>query len=260
MTHAAEFTHWYDQSGAPRYTVIGKNGKERNTTLRDARKYGWVPSVTQIINMAARPGLEAWKSQQVLLAALTLPRLKDEPEAAYIQRIMADSREQAQKAAERGTAIHAAIQGHYEGEPPSEEMWPFVKGAADEMQKHFCDYSRWQPERPFSHSLGYGGKIDLASDEYEGLVLDFKTKEFGPDDNLKTWDEHHMQLAAYRYGLGMECASAAIVYVSVTVPGLVRVIEIPEPDLERGWECFKSLLAFWKAKNRFDSAIMKQAA
>ena len=30
--------HWYCAiTGAPRYTSIGKNGKERNTTLRDAK-------------------------------------------------------------------------------------------------------------------------------------------------------------------------------------------------------------------------------
>ena len=34
----AESGHWYTQEGEPMYTVIGANGKERNTTLRDAKK------------------------------------------------------------------------------------------------------------------------------------------------------------------------------------------------------------------------------
>ena len=34
----SESGHWYTQEGDPMYTVIGANGKERNTTLRDARK------------------------------------------------------------------------------------------------------------------------------------------------------------------------------------------------------------------------------
>ena len=34
----AESGHWYTQTGEPMYTVIGANGKERNTTLRDAKK------------------------------------------------------------------------------------------------------------------------------------------------------------------------------------------------------------------------------
>lgn len=30
---ASESNHWYTRDGIPQYTVIGKNGKERNTTL-----------------------------------------------------------------------------------------------------------------------------------------------------------------------------------------------------------------------------------
>jgi len=121
MTHAAESLHWYARDGSPAYTVKAKDGSDRPTTLRDARKLNLCPSVTSIIKCAAAPGLEMWKQNQVLLAALTLQRRENEPEAAYLTRILQDSKEQAKKAAERGSAIHAAIQGHYEGKAPSEE-------------------------------------------------------------------------------------------------------------------------------------------
>ena len=42
--------HWYTKDGAPAYTVEGKTGV-RNTTLRDARKLGLIPSVTTIISI-----------------------------------------------------------------------------------------------------------------------------------------------------------------------------------------------------------------
>jgi len=73
-----ESTHWYDKEGKPAYTVIGANGKKRATNLRDARKLNLVPSVTTVMNVAAKPALENWKINQALMAALTLPRLKDE--------------------------------------------------------------------------------------------------------------------------------------------------------------------------------------
>ncbi len=38
-------SHWYDTDGNPHYEIEGKTGI-RNTTLRDARKHGWVPSVS----------------------------------------------------------------------------------------------------------------------------------------------------------------------------------------------------------------------
>ena len=33
----SESGHWYTQEGDPMYTIIGVNGKERNTNLRDAK-------------------------------------------------------------------------------------------------------------------------------------------------------------------------------------------------------------------------------
>ena len=85
------------------YQIEGANGKIRNTTLRDARKHDLVPSVTTILNVAAKPGLENWKLQQVLLAALTLPKRDQESESEYIDRIITDSKEQGRAAA----ALHA---------------------------------------------------------------------------------------------------------------------------------------------------------
>jgi hypothetical protein len=73
MTHAAESLHWYDRDGKPAYTVKAKDGSDRPATLRDARKLNLVPSVTTIIRCAAAPGLELWKANQLMMAALTLP-------------------------------------------------------------------------------------------------------------------------------------------------------------------------------------------
>jgi hypothetical protein len=118
--------------------------------------------VTSIIKCAAAPGLETWKQNQVLLAALTLPRRPEELDEAFCKRIMADSGEQARKAREGGTQIHAAIQGHYEGKPPSEDMLDHVKGAVRAIRQKFGEF-KWVTEKPCAHPLGYGTKADLHS-------------------------------------------------------------------------------------------------
>jgi hypothetical protein len=252
VTHAAESLHWYDREGRPAYQVKSKDGSLRNTTLRDARKLNLVPSVTTIIRCAAAPGLERWKQDQVLHAALTLPRGPTEPEAEWISRVWSDSKETARKAAERGTAIHAAIQGHFEGEAPSADLYDHVKGFVKTLREWYGVLSlNWEAERSFSHRLGFGGKVDLHAPQF---LCDVKTKEFDEKTDLKTWDEHAMQLAAYRVGLGMPQASAAIVYVSVTQPGLSRLIEIPEEELKKGWRMFHALLAYWQAKSGYVSS------
>lgn len=256
MTHAAESLHWYDREGKPAYTVTAKDGYQRPATLRDARKMSLVPSVTTIIGCCAKPGLERWKLEQMMHAALTLPRNEGEPEAQWIERVWTDSKETARKAAAKGTAIHAAIQGHFEGET-SVGMEAHISGAVSALNewRDIRASELWSAERSFACPIGFGGKVDLSS---AASVIDFKTKEFGPDSDLKTWDEHAMQLAAYRFGLGMEKARCAIVYVSVTNPGLSRLIEIPEEALQQGWRMFLALLQYWMAKNRYQSSWMPE--
>jgi hypothetical protein len=108
VTHIAESLHWYTRDGEPAYEVPAAKGGMRPTTLRDARKLNLVPSVTTIIRCAAAPGLELWKANQLMMAALTLPRRDGEAEKDWLSRVVQDSKEQARKAAARGTAIHAA--------------------------------------------------------------------------------------------------------------------------------------------------------
>src|SRR5216117_4037187 len=71
---ASEQGHWYARDGSPVYQVEAKKGGMRTTTIRDAFKLDLVPSVTAILNIAAKPGLEIWKANQVLDSALTLDR------------------------------------------------------------------------------------------------------------------------------------------------------------------------------------------
>lgn len=227
------------------YTVTAKDGSQRPTTLRDARKLGLVPSVTTILKAAAAPGLQAWKERQILLAALTLPRQENEPEDQYIERIFHDSREQGKQAAQHGTDIHAAIQGFYEG-TVTNAFVEHVVGCNKKMQDYFGDHD-WVCERPFCHELGFGGKCDMYTNVANGIVIDIKTKDFDTD-TVDAYDEHLMQLAAYRVGLGLPQSRCANVFVSRTVPGLTVIHEWTQKDLARGWEMFHALLVFWQAK------------
>ena len=105
MKIVAESGHWYTTAGEPAYQIEGKTGL-RNTTLRDAKKLNLLPSVTTVLNCAAKPGLDIWKQQQVLLAALTLPRGEGESDESYCDRVMTDSKAQGKEAMNRGTHMH----------------------------------------------------------------------------------------------------------------------------------------------------------
>lgn len=246
IVRSAESVHWYRKDGAPQYTVKGKNGLDRPTTLRDARQMDLVPSVTTILKVAAKPGLEQWKLEQMLLSALTLPKDSSESEKDYIARIVADSKESARSAADMGTRIHESIESHIGGKDVPPEHRVVVSAFEKTVNDHFGTQP-WVVEASFASPLGFGGKVDMHA---PGIVMDTKTKDFGPNDKVDAYDEHLMQLSAYRQGLGMPEARCANVFVSRTYSGLVKIIEWSQEDLNRGWEMFQCLLNFWKLKNQ----------
>jgi hypothetical protein len=234
-TVATEAGHWYlPPDGVPFYTIIGKDGAERNVTLRDARKVGAVPSVTTIIKCAASPALEKWK--------------RDNP----------DWQEVSEKARDAGTAIHGNIERWLCAGPCDTEYWAHVKAAGAALKDWSGPLDEIRPERSFYHPLGYGGKCDVhkkpsidLNDTHNGFVADFKTKDFTADKLPDVYDNHFMQLAAYREGFDMPLSRCAIIYVSTSVPGLTHLVEVDEVSLARGWNMFKALLTYWQHQKRY---------
>jgi hypothetical protein len=245
-TLPAESCHWYDKQGQPRYTIIGKNGKERATTLRDAREHGWLPSVTEILNVAAKPGLEAWKAKQILEAALTLPKLPDESLDDYATRVIEDSKAQGKKAMERGTELHAAIELDIQQGPPSEKWDAHLQVLWKTLSAYGIDIYSGKAEHSFSSPLGYGGKLDWHNEE---ALIDFKTKDRIIENKQLAWPEHCWQLAAYDQGV---CVRRLLnVFIGVE-DCQVRIHEWKPTDAEQGWEVFKHLLSVWKITKNYN--------
>jgi hypothetical protein len=235
----SESGHWYAADGSPAYRIIGKNGKERNTNVKDARERGFVPSVTTVLNIIAKPGLTNWLQQQVLLAALTLPRINGETEENWLERVISDSKSTGRDAMDRGTQMHGVLERYYSGD---QDDYPWYVEAVDtSIRTHFGFDQRWESERSFA-SGGFGGKVDLIA---ENIVIDFKSKD--KLDKVEPYHEQLMQLAAYRQGLGKPTARCANVFFTAT--GDVKLIEHSEDDLQQAWDCFQYLLAFYKRKN-----------
>lgn len=237
----AESTHWYDKRGAPCYTVIGGNGKERPTTLRDARKLNLVPSVTTIIKVAAAPGLENWKVDQALMSALTLPKFDNESLDDFMRRAKSDSKRQAIQAAERGTEIHADIESGFNGGPETpvyKRIMAFLQGV------YFT--GDWKAEESFCHVKGFGGKIDLYSPN--GIVVDFKTKDNleGKDPKKLVYDEHGMQLSAYAMGLDFKDPERVSIFIDRGNPEIVCTYIWPKESHEKHSNMFLNLLDYWQ--------------
>lgn len=234
--------HYYAQDGKPMHFVPKAKGDgTRATTIRDAIKLNLFPSVTEILNIAAKPALTNWLVDQALMAALTLPRDDNETLTEFMKRAKADSKRQAQESAELGTQIHDDIERLWKGDSPLTH-----KDSAEAVKSLVTDLTGlskgWIAEKTFASDKGYGGMIDLHHPE--GFVIDYKTKDFDESgkDNRMAYDEHAMQLSAYAHGLGIPNAVKINIFVSRTVPGLITYHEWTEDYFDR----FECLLRYWQ--------------
>ena len=245
--YKSEAGHWYDQDGTPMYTIIGDNGKERNTTLRDARSLGLVPSVTTIIGMSAKPSLENWKITEALKASLKVD--KDDPN--YISKCKSAGKEVGLEAAKQGTKIHAQIEQGFLGEKET-KPYKVIKAWLDET---FPDED-WIAEDSFCATQGYGGKIDLYSKS--GIFIDFKTKDNLEDKEASklVYDDHGMQLSAYAQGCNVESPKRISIFVDRANTSLV-LPHIWDTDSHiKHTEMFNSLLTYWKLVKNYDSETL----
>ena len=239
--------HWYcAKTGTPRYTTTGKNGKERNTTLRDAKSSPGtlVPSVSTILSQLSKSGLDTWKQTEAIKAAAENPRGLQEEEKQYIARILDLSKSKSREAADRGTLIHNFIEAHYNGDFITDRP-AYVSMVVQAIEAHF-GVQDWIAEKSLVSPEGYGGKCDLYCN---GVVIDFKTTEKSPGE-LTPYYEHTLQLAAYRQILspGAKCAN---VYINGTT-NEVAIYEHDEQDLKDGYEAFLSLLNVYRLKNKLN--------
>ena len=249
----AESQHWYcAQTGAPRYTTTGKNGKERNTTLRDAKANPGtlVPSVSTINSQLSKAGLNTWFQTEAIKAAAENPRGLQEEEKDYISRILELSKRKSQDAMARGTLIHDFIESFY-NQDYLPDMPAYVRIVDDAITAHFGT-QLWIPEQSLVNQEGYGGKCDLyckPRHDFTGVVIDFKTTEKSPGD-LTPYLEHTLQLAAYREALAPS-ARCANVYINGET-NEVAIYEHSEQDLKDGYQMFLNLLGIYKLKNKLN--------
>ena len=245
---ASESAHWYTKDGEPCYEVENmSNGGMRPTTLRDAKKLDLVPSVTSVLPLLSRPGLEAWKQNQILLSAATIPEKVAELGAdKWAELVLADAQEQAEAARQLGTDIHTAIEKALRDGTISGEYETYVAPVIQEMLDRNLLVNR-KMEHSFAHPIGFGGKIDFHNDI---VLIDFKTKEFTKEDlagNKKlAWDEMCWQLAAYRFGIQEPRLHCFNVFISTSEPGLFSFHEWSEEELSKGLSIFLKTLELWK--------------
>ena len=268
-------SHWYLRDGRPFHEIAKKDGSgNRPVTLADARKVLAFPSVTNVLGVLAKPTLEAWKIEQGILSALTLPRQPDEDLGAFAKRVVSDMGEQVEKAADFGSAIHAACEAYALNKQLPEDV---------KMLAFMDDWVRWFDtnvervaaiEQVFvNHEHGYAGRVDMVAllRNIGWTVVDFKTQKVKRSAKgepkpafYETWP---LQLAGYRQAILASGAKNVTGMVSVVIDSAQ-----PGPVHVRGWrgegrgargddyfEAFRSALELWRYVKAYDPREMLKA-
>jgi len=252
-------SHWYNADGETAHTQKTKDGEERPTNLRDARKLHLLPSVTNVLGVLSKDALTSWKVNQAIIAARANPPANGETDDTYCRRISATANEQVFEAADLGSRIHKSIEAWVKsGENPPPELAPYVEPVIKWLVK---------TEITVTHSeailvntkWGFAGTVDCLF-RYGKLgrgVLDFKTRKTTPGEKVRSWETEPMQLAAYAataYGQDHidDCLIANII-ISTTEPGRVEVVK--HTDVMSHFLAFLNAAALWRYLKGYDPRV-----
>lgn len=221
----------------------------RPTTVADARKLRLLPSVTNVLNVLAKPSLDQFKIEQAIRAAMMSPKQESESEEYYIARIAAESREPVVAAADLGTRIHHAI----ETRTVDGDLAPYVEPVLAWLDA--------TPRRLINESTitcpehGFAGRVDVIFESAKDYgIIDFKTRKTTPGRSITPYDGHGEQLAAYAravYGRRRVAYARLInVYISTTEPGRIHVHE--HDSTGSLFTNFRAALHLWVAARNYD--------
>lgn len=255
-------SHWYTREGQPAHAQPKAGGAgERPTTITDARRLGLVPSVTTILSIIGKPQLEKWKVTQGILAAGKNPRQEAESEEYWVQRVYDSAFQQVEDAAEKGSAIHAALDAAMAGEPVPEDVRVHVQPVLDWMSATGIEVAE-RETLVVNLADGYAGRADVFFRfGKRGIgILDYKTRKTKVGERVTPYDGQGMQLAAYAaafYGVeALPRVLAANVYISTTEPGRMEVCK--HEDLPALYEAFRNACALWRHLKQYDPRTRKE--
>lgn len=239
-------SHWYHTDGRACHEVpAAKTGLPRATTLRDARKLNLIPSVTNILNMKAKPALDVWKQDNAIMAALNTPRRPGEAEEDWHARIAEESERIGREAAEFGTLIHEQIEefnlhGAFLG---TGEIVDYVRGYETWFRENVVEMIAAEDSIV---GPGYAGRRDLfALVKHEGrhrrAVVDAKSQKLKGKEKANFYIEWSMQLAAYAEATREEGEEAPLL-ISLVIPS-----DRKDAVQEKRWDNYDQALRAFRA-------------
>lgn len=236
------------------------DGVSKECDLRVARKENLLPSVTTVLGIMDKYGLDEWKCQQVAIACAKKPfdDVNDSLDE-YVQTMVKVADESREKAASFGTQMHTLVQAFIQQD--SEQSFNFhifentlEKDVVDKFNAvkdvlfkgmHQGNISNQKCELSIvNEQLGYAGRYDYYFERENGdrVLVDYKTQNTKPKRKPNIYKEWRWQLAAY--GLVLKPTKYLSVVISSSELGRIDFIEhdaMDMPQHEREFEAINRL-------------------
>jgi len=252
--------HWYTALGEPRHTMPRAKGDgERNTTLRDAKKHRLIPSVTTMLGLMAKPGLDRWKQDQLLRIAYDNPPKMDESFERFADKCLVLHEQPVEEAADFGTRIHDAIEKYFEGYPIDDDLLDYINPAFRWKQENKLRFIE-REKILVNMEHGFAGTVDIVGlgANQEKFIVDWKTRKTKKGVKVTSYDFQIHQIAAYAATYWGEdqvdaCqVHGANAFLSSSEPGRFEVIKYSPEELKEAWGVFKSLCRIWRNLKGYD--------
>ncbi len=257
--------HFYRYDGTQCFTYKNSKGEERETTLREAKKWGLLPSVTTFTGTLYSYALNQWDRKNILKAVLSAPellRLYDGTEEGFkktfeeVEKVVSINN----VAPAIGTHIHKEIEEYVKGiKTPSVNSLAFQYIGRINMflLDKFGEGYTLQSEVPFAAN-GYGGTSDLILTTKAGKnhILDFKTTTRKKFEGWKRpYLEECAQIAAYikgqRFFRGMTIEPDAYIIKIDNEKGGIKTFNLQTPELKLGWKFFSACVNAYAIANDY---------
>lgn len=247
-------TQWHTSAGEPVLAVKAKDGTARAPTLRDARKEGFIPSVSTVLTVVDRGGSAAWAIRDGIAAAIAAPRRPSESAQDHVERVTVLAEHKRTLAMAIGSVLRRevaqmAMDCKLRGDKPAAPT-PELAGVAEWMAEKVPVILAASPVF-VNQAAGYAGGIAFAAPHVDhGLVLvSVHSYLEAPDKPQPLWC---WELAAARAALGY--ANAKGLTLGITVGSQAAPTEHlwSYADLDEGWVAFRAAHTVWRTLKGYD--------
>lgn len=235
---------WYDKDGKIVTVIKGKNGKDREPNIKDARENNFAPSVTSILGLANKPALTQYFIREALKAAYNNQWALEKQEKEAIAILSNKAKEEGEKAAKFGSKIHGYIETFLKSK--SEDSLDIDANIVDFVVPVF-DYLLERDIKGHSEEAIIievdGMRAAGTVDNYDDLIIrDFKTQKTS-NGKFTLYDSWIWQLGGYNIKLKKD--KGEVIAISSTEAKAIKSFSITKEQLDWGSEIFTLLLKFF---------------